>query len=69
MPDSADILHVAGVIAVVLCFVAWLGDRRRMRRSDPDAVGCMPWTSVFFFATILACVLLGLWLREWIAGG
>ena len=32
-----------GAIAVAIALIAWLGDRRRMRRSDPDAVGFMPW--------------------------
>lgn len=27
---------------VCLAFVAWRGDRRRMTRSDADAVGLMP---------------------------
>ena len=29
---------------VCLAFVAWRGDRRRMTRSDADAVGLMPST-------------------------
>jgi len=66
-----DDLHLLAVIAVVaagLALVAWLGDRRRIRRTNPDAVGFMPWTSVFFFALFAACVLTGLAVRQWIVG-
>lgn len=34
-------------VAVLVALVAWLGDRRRMRRTRPDAVGFMPWTGLF----------------------
>lgn len=61
--------HAAlGAIAVAVAALAWLADRRRMRRSDPDAVGFMPWTSVFFWAVLVALVTLGLAIREWLAG-
>jgi hypothetical protein len=57
-----------GLLAVALAAVAWLGDRRRIRRTDPDAVGFMPWTLVFLLSLVVACVLLGLAGREWLAG-
>ena len=57
-----------GAAAFCVAALAWLGDRRRMRRSVPDAVGFMPWTTVFFWATLVACVALGLALRFWIGG-
>lgn len=59
---------LVGLPALVLAVVAWLGDRRRARRSDPDAVGFMPWTGLFFWASLIACVALGLMLREAFAG-
>ena len=68
MTELAVTLGSAGLVAAALAFVAWLGDRRRMRRVHPDAVGFMPWTGVFFFALFAACVLLGLAAREWLAG-
>ena len=56
-----------GAIAVAIALIAWLGDRRRMRRSDPDAVGFMPWTDLFFWALLAACILLGLAAKVWLA--
>jgi len=57
-----------GLAAAVLALTAWLADRRRLRRSDPDAVGFMPWTGVFYFALFAAIVFLGLAARVTIAG-
>ena len=68
MPDSRTVLAIAGLVAALLAAIAWLGDRRRMGRADPDAVGFMPWTAVFFCSLLVACVLLGLAGREWLAG-
>jgi hypothetical protein len=59
---------IAGLLAVAIAVIAWLGDRRRARRKNPDAVGFMPWTAVFFFALFAACLLLGLAGRAWLAG-
>jgi hypothetical protein len=61
-------LAALGAVAVALAALAWLGDRRRMRRSDPDAVGFMPWTDLFFFALLAAVILLGLAAKAWIDG-
>ncbi|HEX7752222.1 MAG TPA: hypothetical protein VF440_07435 [Novosphingobium sp.] len=61
-------LLTAGLAAALTAALAWWGDRRRSRRKDPDAVGFMPWTLVFFLSLFLACVLLGLAGREWLAG-
>jgi hypothetical protein len=61
-------LLTAGVVAALIAVVAWWSDRRRTRRKDPDAVGFMPWTGVFFAALVVAIVLLGLAGRAWLAG-
>lgn len=61
-------LAFGGALAVAVAMLAWAGDRRRMRRSDLDAVGMVPWTALFFWALFAACVLLGLAGREWLAG-
>ena len=65
--DSGFItLAALGAFAVASALVAWLGDRRRMRRSDPDAVGFMPWTGIFFWALLAACTLVGMAAKAWL---
>lgn len=59
-------IAAASFVAVLLALVAWLGDRRRMRRTRPDAVGFMPWTGLFVWAMLAACILLGLTARAWL---
>ncbi|WP_439646882.1 hypothetical protein [Novosphingobium lentum] len=57
-----------GVVAALLAVWSMWADRRRMRRSNPDAVGFMPWTAVFFVSMFVACVALGLAARAWATG-
>ncbi len=40
-----------------LAVVAWRGDRRRMTRSDADAVGWMPWRDIAFWSAFLAFMM------------
>lgn len=47
--------EVAGA-AVVVAIIAWWAERRRMRRSDPDAVGFMPWGTVFVLALFVVLI-------------
>ena len=59
----ADWLPAAklGIAALVIATVAWWAERRRMRRSDPDAVGYVPWGTVFvlaLFGVLIAGVLI-----------
>ena len=61
-------LRAIALTAVALAALAWLADRRRMRRRDPDAVGWMPWTAVFFWALVVACVAGGLAVQAWVRG-
>lgn len=57
-----------GAGAAIVAAVAWVADGKRHRRTDPDAVGFMPWTAIFFVALVFAIVFLGLGAREWLAG-
>lgn len=58
-----------GLLCAMVAIVAWLGDRRRMRRRELDKVGFMPWTGLFFWSLLACLVLLGLAARNWLAGG
>lgn len=63
--DDAVTMGSIGGVAILLAMIAWWADRRRLRRSDPDAVGFMPWTTIYFLATMIGCVALGLAARDW----
>jgi hypothetical protein len=56
-----------GITSLTISIIAWFGDRRRMRRSNPDAVGFMPWRDLAFCASILSLATLGIAAREWLA--
>jgi hypothetical protein len=66
--DDVPFVLAAGLLAVALAAAAWFADHRRMRRSDPDAVGFMPWRTLFFWAFLAAMLLLALAVREWLGG-
>lgn len=42
--------------AVAVAAIAWWAERRRMRRSEPDAVGFMPWGTVFVLALFVVLI-------------
>ena len=61
-------MRALGIVAATIAALAWWGDRRRIRRSNLDAVGWVPWTPVFFVALMVAVVSLGLAAKDWVAG-
>lgn len=60
------LLPAIGAAAVAL--FAWQADRRRTRRSDPDAVGWVAWRDLAFWSTFAAVLLLGAAARAWLRG-
>jgi hypothetical protein len=57
-----------GCVALAVAIVAWIGDHRRRKRKNIDAVGFVDWTTVFFIALMLAVLLLGAAARIWLKG-
>jgi hypothetical protein len=65
---SSNPALVAGLIAALVAVLAWLGDRRRMRRTDLDRVGLMPWQTLFFWAFMAAVLMLAIAGQDWLKG-
>ncbi|KPF91017.1 hypothetical protein IP81_12425 [Novosphingobium sp. AAP83] len=60
--------HAAlGAMAFGIALCAVRGERRRLRRTNLDAVGFMPWTVIYLISFLAAIILLGLAAREWFA--
>ncbi len=57
-----------GFAALLLAALAWFADRRRVRRTDLDRVGWVPWTGLFFFALMGAVLLFALAISGQFAG-
>jgi len=54
---------------LVVAVIAGLGERRRRRRIDPDAVGIMPWRTIAFWAMLVGLCAGAIAIRLWLAGG
>lgn len=57
---------VCGLVAACVAAFARFADHRRLHRGDPDKVGIMPWTGLFFWATLFAAVLLTAAVEQWL---
>lgn len=68
LPDSTFALAgLIGLAAVAFALLARWAETRRLRRKNPDAVGFMPWTGIYFVALLVACIELGMAVRMWFA--
>lgn len=45
-------------VAIAVAALAWWRDRRRTRRTNPDAVGLVAWDTVFVLAVFAAVLLI-----------
>ena len=66
--SDATLIGLAGGALLLLALLAFLGERRRMRRKHIDAVGWIPWTTVSFLALFGGVVLLSFAVKGWLAG-
>jgi hypothetical protein len=65
--SDATLAALAGSLLLGLAVASVLAERRRLRRKRIDAVGCMPWTAVFFLAFFPGVTLLALGVMGWLA--
>ena len=63
--SDATFAALAGGALLLLAAFAGLAERRRLRRKHIDAVGFMPWTTVFFWAMLALLIVLGLAVQLW----
>lgn len=61
-------LAASGLLVALIAAYAHWADRRRFRRTRLDAVGFMPWTTIFIMAMFAAVLLFGFAVRAWFAG-
>ena len=66
--SDATLAALAGGALLGLAVFSALAERRRLRRRHIDAVGFMPWTTVFFLAFFPGVILLALAGKGLLAG-
>jgi hypothetical protein len=65
--SDATWVGLIGAVLITVAYAAWLGERRRKRRKEPDAVGWVPWTTVSFVTFFCGAILLSLAVKGWLA--
>jgi hypothetical protein len=64
--SEATIAGMWGGLFLLLSLLAMLGDRRRWRRSDINAVGWVPWRDLSALTAFAGLVLLAMAASEWV---
>ncbi|MDE1466335.1 hypothetical protein [Aurantiacibacter sp. D1-12] len=68
LASDATRYALAGGALLLISGIAIIGDRRRSRRKDPDAVGIMPWRDIIALSTFAGLALLAYGAVGWLKG-
>ncbi|MEO6153659.1 MAG: hypothetical protein ABIT09_11280 [Croceibacterium sp.] len=68
LASDATWIGVIGGGLLAISLLAGLGERRRRRRTQIDAVGCMPWATLSVLAFMTGLVLLAMAASGWLKG-
>lgn len=66
--SDATLVGLGGGALLLVALVAFVGERRRSKRKQIDAVGCMPWTTLFVLAFFCGIILLAVAASGWVRG-
>jgi hypothetical protein len=66
--SDATLVGLIGGALLVVAAIAFLGERRRLRRRHIDAVGWMPWATLSVLATFAGLSLLAVAATGWLKG-
>jgi hypothetical protein len=66
--SDATLAGLWGGALLLVASIAILGERRRLRRKSIDAVGWVPWTTIFLICFFAGAILLALAVKGWVAG-
>jgi hypothetical protein len=64
--SEATLFGLWGAALLLVALIAFVGDRRRMRRRRIDAVGWMPWRDVAAVSLFAGFVLLAVAVTGWL---
>ena len=64
--SEATLFGLWGAAMLLVALIAFLGDRRRMRRRQIDAVGWMPWRDVAALSLFAGFVLMAVAVTGWL---
>jgi len=66
--SDATLVGIAGGGLLLIALVAMLAERRRLKRQDINAVGCMPWSALFMLTFFGGAILMALAVKGWLSG-
>ena len=66
--SDATLAGLAGGALLLVALWSAVAERRRLRRARIEAVGFMPWTTVFFLSIFPGVTLVAMAVKGWLAG-